>query len=95
MDGEWENPEVAEWNIPDHTPGAEALLLHGELLAQLTAAIERLKPPFRELIEIQLKRELSNQHIATTAGISLPAAKSRLLRARGALRVVYVSHSAE
>jgi RNA polymerase sigma factor (sigma-70 family) len=86
LDSEWENSEVPEWNIPDRTPSAEALLLHHELLKQLDSAIGRLKPSLRGVIDIHLRDELSNKHVADIAGLSIPATKSRLLRARGALR---------
>ena len=74
------------WRIPDATPNAEACLLHAERLTQLRGAIRRLPPSLRTVIDICLTDEMSNQCTAELAGLSLPATKSRLLRARGALR---------
>jgi RNA polymerase sigma-70 factor (ECF subfamily) len=45
----------------------------------------RLRPDFRDVVELQTQ-EYSTKELADVLGISLPAAKSRLLRARVALR---------
>ena len=52
----------------------------------LDEAIETLKPDFRTVFVLRDIEELSTEETAETLGISVPAVKSRLLRARLALR---------
>jgi RNA polymerase sigma-70 factor, ECF subfamily len=81
-DGEtWQQWEVADKraNIEDHYANKEA----GR---RLKIAIHRLRPTLRNIIEIQQSHDSSVKDIAEAAGISVAAAKSRLLRARTVLR---------
>jgi RNA polymerase sigma-70 factor (ECF subfamily) len=81
-DGEsWQQWEIADKraNIEEHYAGKEA----GQ---RLKHAINRLRPTLRTIIEIQQSHEGSVKEIADAAGISVAAAKSRLLRARTVLR---------
>ena len=68
----WEDPESRYVRRERH-----------ELLRQ---AIQQLPPVFRDVIELLQAKECSNQEIAQSLGISVPAVKSRLARARKALR---------
>ena len=68
----WEDPESRYVRRERH-----------ELLRQ---AIQQLPPVFRDVIELLQAEECSNQEIAQSLGISVPAVKSRLARARKALR---------
>ncbi len=52
----------------------------------LEQAVESLKPDFRTVFVLRDIEELSTEETAETLGISVPAVKSRLLRARLALR---------
>lgn len=52
----------------------------------LDDAIDTLKPDFRTVFVLRDIEELSTEETAETLGISVPAVKSRLLRARLALR---------
>jgi RNA polymerase sigma-70 factor (ECF subfamily) len=52
----------------------------------LNAAVEDLKPDFRTVFALRDIEELSTEETAEALGISIPAVKSRLLRARLALR---------
>ena len=52
----------------------------------LDDAVESLKPDFRTVFVLRDIEELSTEETAETLGISVPAVKSRLLRARLALR---------
>ena len=49
-------------------------------------AVQTLKPDFRTVFMLRDIEELSTEETAETLGISIPAVKSRLLRARLALR---------
>jgi RNA polymerase sigma-70 factor (ECF subfamily) len=52
----------------------------------LDQAVESLKPDFRTVFALRDIEELSTEETAEALGISIPAVKSRLLRARLALR---------
>lgn len=53
----------------------------------LQAAIDRLRPGLRKVIELRKAEDYSTREIAAELGISVAAAKSRLSRARSALRL--------
>ena len=57
-----------------------------ELQRILNEAVEGLKPDFRTVFTLRDIEELSTEETAEALGISIPAVKSRLLRARLALR---------
>jgi RNA polymerase sigma-70 factor (ECF subfamily) len=52
----------------------------------LNEAVDDLKPDFRTVFTLRDIEELSTEDTAEALGISVPAVKSRLLRARLALR---------
>ena len=54
----------------------------------LNGAILQLKPGLRDVIQLSQMDEYSMHELAECLGISVPAAKSRLLRARRALRTI-------
>ncbi len=73
--------EVAVWEgNPEQQYSQE------ELQRILNDAVEELKPDFRTVFTLRDIEELSTEETAETLGISIPAVKSRLLRARLALR---------
>ena len=74
----WEPRDVAE------TPEARYARLECEEL--LWSAIQRLPCAFRDALELQQSREYSTSQIAEELGISVPAAKARLMRARRTMR---------
>jgi RNA polymerase sigma factor (sigma-70 family) len=78
--------EGSDWELPDRTQDIESHYLGLERGKWLMKAIRRLPPTLRSVIEIQLTGDLPVSDIARSVGISVPAAKSRLLRARAALR---------
>jgi RNA polymerase sigma-70 factor (ECF subfamily) len=75
------NREVAVW---DQDP--EKLYSQEELQRILNDAVADLKPDFRVVFTLRDIEELSTEETADALGISIPAVKSRLLRARLALR---------
>ena len=54
----------------------------------LNGAMLQLRPGLRDVIHLRQMEEYSLHELAESLGISLPAAKSRLLRARRALRTI-------
>ena len=73
--------EIAVW---DDNP--EQRYSREEIQEILDKAVEGLKPDFRTVFILRDIEELSTEETAETLGISVPAVKSRLLRARLALR---------
>jgi RNA polymerase sigma-70 factor (ECF subfamily) len=73
--------EIAVW---DGSP--EEKYSQEELRSILNEAVDSLKPDFRTVFILRDIEELSTEETAEALGISIPAVKSRLLRARLALR---------
>ena len=73
--------EIAVW---EENP--EQKYSREELGAILDEAVQSLKPPFRTVFVLRDIEELSTEETAEALGISIPAVKSRLLRARLQLR---------
>lgn len=73
--------EIAVW---DEDP--EQKYSQEELSSILNEAVESLKPAFRTVFVLRDIEELSTEETAQTLNISIPAVKSRLLRARLQLR---------
>ena len=73
--------EIAVW---DDDP--EKKYSREELAEILNEAVQSLKPSFRTVFVLRDIEELSTEDTAQTLGISIPAVKSRLLRARLQLR---------
>jgi RNA polymerase sigma-70 factor (ECF subfamily) len=73
--------EIAVWeDNPEQRYSRE------EMQAILDEAVNSLKPDFRTVFILRDIEEMSTEETAETLGISVPAVKSRLLRARLALR---------
>jgi RNA polymerase sigma-70 factor, ECF subfamily len=73
--------EIAAW---DENP--EERLSREEIGGILDSAIEGLEPPYRSVFVLRDIEELSTEDTAEALGLSVPAVKSRLLRARLQLR---------
>ena len=73
--------EIAAW---EENP--EERLSRGELGDILDKAIEELDAPYRSVFVLRDIEELSTEETAEALGLSVPAVKSRLLRARLQLR---------
>ena len=84
---------VAGYSSP--TPSPEALVLGGELRERLDRAIRRLPELYRDVFVLADVEQLSNIEIGRLLGLSLPAVKSRLHRARLLLREALQPYFAE
>jgi RNA polymerase sigma-70 factor, ECF subfamily len=73
--------EVEDWG-----PSPADRYAQTELSEILTRAIGELDPPFRIVFQLRDIEELSTEETADALGLSVPAVKSRLLRARLKLR---------
>lgn len=74
------------WEPCDQAETPEAGYARRETEQLLRNTIDRLPPIFREAVELQHAREYSTGEVAEELGISLSAAKSRLMRARRVVR---------
>jgi RNA polymerase sigma-70 factor (ECF subfamily) len=76
------------WEPPDLGEDPERRYARHEGAELLRGAIRRLPPALRTVVELQQTQEYSVQELADSLGISLAAAKSRLLRARLSMRTL-------
>jgi RNA polymerase sigma-70 factor, ECF subfamily len=83
-DGHDGNFETWELRSPREDP--ESRYVRRERQKLLRQAIHRLPPVFRDVIELRQAKECSAQEIAQSLGITVSAVKSRLSRAKSALR---------
>jgi RNA polymerase sigma-70 factor, ECF subfamily len=72
--------------IEDWGPSPEQRFAQTEMHEILTDVIDKLEPDFRTVFVLRDVEELSTEETAKALGISVPAVKSRLLRARLKLR---------
>jgi RNA polymerase sigma factor (sigma-70 family) len=72
--------EVLEHDLP-HAPVAPT-----DLKLDLAQALQRLTPPYREVLLLRDVHELTAPEVAAQLGLSLEAVKSRLHRARAQVR---------
>jgi RNA polymerase sigma-70 factor (ECF subfamily) len=75
------------WELADRSPNAESRYLRSECLSHLSAAIHALPTILRNAVEIRLARDGTLRDVAEATGISIPAAKTRLFRAKQRLRM--------
>ncbi|MGE5567907.1 MAG: sigma-70 family RNA polymerase sigma factor [Rhodospirillales bacterium] len=73
--------EIAVWD-----PNPELIYSREEIRAILEKAVESLPPAFRAVFALRDIEELSTEETAAILNLSVPAVKSRLLRARLRLR---------
>jgi RNA polymerase sigma-70 factor, ECF subfamily len=74
------------WQIADHSPDPEKQYAMYERSLHLKRAICRLPNVLRSVVERGQMEGYSMKEIADSMGISIPATKSRLARAKAALR---------
>lgn len=81
-----ENSEWELWDFPDRAPDPEHFYAKQQKHELLRGAMRRLPETFRDVVNHYYGQERSLQETAEALGISVPATKSRLLRARMTLR---------
>ena len=87
-DGPVGNFVIREPQSPIGDP--ESHYVRGERHKLLRKAIHQLPPIYREVIHLQESKEHSLREIAQSLGITVPAVKSRLSRAKNALRTAMI-----
>ena len=81
-----EGKEVEIYQISDPMPNPEQVYAKRQASQRVSQAVKMLPPGFRLLVERYHKDEVKLVDAANAIGITAAAAKSRLLRARIALR---------
>jgi RNA polymerase sigma factor (sigma-70 family) len=74
------------FEFPDKAPDPEAMYCQSENKKILNAAIAKLRPRTRKVVELQMIHEMSLKEAARALEISETAAKSRMFHARESLR---------
>jgi RNA polymerase sigma-70 factor (ECF subfamily) len=86
LDDQKDSDVSGRLEIVEPSNGPEDTLLSRERLLLVRQAIDGLPPGLRRVAELRQSTDGSLKEVATLTGISVPAAKSRLARARFALR---------
>jgi RNA polymerase sigma-70 factor, ECF subfamily len=84
--GETDERSLMPREVEDWTENPERNYAKTELRDILSQAIEKLEPQFRTVFVLRDVEEFSTEETAKMLGLSVPAVKSRLLRARLKLR---------
>jgi RNA polymerase sigma-70 factor (ECF subfamily) len=92
LDAFGEDEPSAEHPGPSRIPGPEAQMLSQETRQLLEKAVESLPQTYRTVFVLADVEGLPNADIAAQLGLSLPAVKSRLHRARLLLRDALAPH---
>ena len=85
IDAHYDGDTWVSLDLPDPVEDVELQLIEWDRKVHLRMAINRLRPVLRDVLEIRMSSDGSVQDIAQKAGISVAAAKSRLIRGRHAL----------
>jgi RNA polymerase sigma-70 factor (ECF subfamily) len=86
--GDNDSESYDRWEPLDLSEDPERRYARHERAELLRRAIRRLRPALRTAVELQQAQDYSVQELADSLGISLAAAKSRLLRARLSMRTL-------
>jgi RNA polymerase sigma factor (sigma-70 family) len=78
-EGEPIDPAV---NIPSNAPDPEEKVIEKQKIQLMREVVERLKPHYRNLVEMRYFKELSYEEIATELDLPLGTVKAQLFRAR-------------
>ncbi len=86
MDLSAEGESLRYWQTSEHSTDPEKIYAGCERSMHLQRAIGQLPAALRSVVELRQRNGHSTRQIADDMGISIPATKSRLARARAALR---------
>jgi RNA polymerase sigma-70 factor (ECF subfamily) len=79
-------PDGLSWDIPDHALDPERRVAEAQIIFLLRRELQTLPPKLHDVVATYYDSEHSLHEAADALGISLPAAKSRLIRGRRSLR---------
>jgi len=69
-------------NLPSPNPGPEEMAIAKQKIQLMREVVEKLKPHYRNLVEMRYFRELSYEEIAVELDLPLGTVKAQLFRAR-------------
>jgi len=81
-------------DAPDRARDPQGTLLHGQLGDEVTAALARLAPDYREVVELADLHGVRYRDIADRLGVPIGTVMSRLFRARRQLEVLLSDYAA-
>ncbi len=79
--GEEDGHELANI-IPSQTPDPEEKIIKKQKIKMMRAVVDKLKPHYKNLIEMRYFRELSYEEISKELDLPLGTIKAQLFRAR-------------
>lgn len=74
--------EVIFYDAKSSTQDPEEQIIHSQKVKMMRALVDKLKPRYRELVELRYFEELSYEEIAETLNLPLGTVKAQLFRAR-------------
>ena len=74
--------EVIYFDAHSQTQNPEEVIIHGQKVKLMRDLVTKLKPRYRELVELRYFEELSYEEIAETLDLPLGTVKAQLFRAR-------------
>ena len=69
-------------NLPSPHPGPDEMVIAKQKIQLMREVVEKLKPHYRNLVEMRYFRELSYEEIATELDLPMGTVKAQLFRAR-------------
>lgn len=81
--------------VADMRPGVDARVEHASDVERAWTRLRQAAPGDRQALLLYVVREMSYVEIATTLGVSVSAVKSRISRARDAMRAGNAAHNGE
>ena len=69
-------------NLPSQEASPEEKFMHKERLFKVKVVVDKLKPHYRQLVELRYFKEYSYEEIATQLDLPLGTVKAKLFRAR-------------
>jgi RNA polymerase sigma-70 factor (ECF subfamily) len=69
-------------NLPSPNPGLDEMVIAKQKIQLMREVVEKLKPHYRNLVEMRYFRELSYEEIATELDLPMGTVKAQLFRAR-------------
>ena len=86
IDSQFDGETWKQWDVEDRTLDIEGSYLRAERAGFIESAMNRLRPSLSDVIRHQLLNGCSVAETAERQGLTVGATKSRLVRARNALR---------
>lgn len=74
--------EVVYFDVNSNTQNPEEVIIHGQKVKLMRDLVTKLKPRYRELVELRYFEELSYEEIAESLDLPLGTVKAQLFRAR-------------